>query len=75
MVKTSFSQKRYRSEHEQQRHFREWPISEFHGEVDSIPKNLKHVLPPTGNGILSLAFSSEIKDELLAKTTLKNFKV
>jgi hypothetical protein len=51
-----------------------WLISEFHGEVDSIPKNLKHVLPPTGNGILSLPFSSEIKDELLAKTTLKTLK-
>jgi hypothetical protein len=54
---------------EQQRHFSKWLISEFHGEVDSIPKSLKHVLPPTDDGILSLPFSSEIKDELLAKTT------
>jgi hypothetical protein len=26
---------------EQQRHFNEWPISEWHGEVDSIQASLK----------------------------------
>jgi hypothetical protein len=32
---------------ETQRHFNEWPISELHGEVDSIQTSLKlHFYPP-----------------------------
>ncbi len=31
---------------EQQRHFNEWPISEFHGQVDSMQTSLKLLFPP-----------------------------
>jgi hypothetical protein len=41
MSKPVFYKRDFRSTDEQQRHFNEQPISELHGEVDSIQTSLK----------------------------------
>jgi hypothetical protein len=43
---------------EQQRRFNEWPISEFHVEVDSIQTSLKLRFTCSNIGMSSLTFSS-----------------
>jgi hypothetical protein len=44
LFKTEFFFKRDMGQtNEQQRHFNEWPISELHGEVDSIQTSLKQL--------------------------------
>jgi hypothetical protein len=55
MSKPVFYKRDFRSTDEQQRHFNEQPISELHGEVDSIQTRLK---PSSNNGMPSLPLSS-----------------
>jgi len=47
-VKTGFWLRDFGQANEQQRHFNDSPISELHGEADSIPTSLKTAFyPPT----------------------------
>jgi hypothetical protein len=49
------------SNKQQRRRFNEWPISELHGEVESIKASLKLLFPYSNNGMSHLSFSSKGK--------------